>query len=85
MISCDVLCAGFGLVPNTELARLVGCVVSGTAWFVVDERQATTVSRDVFCGRRADGDWGRRACARRRRDRRRLGRNEASPSRARRS
>ena len=46
-IACDVLCAAFGLVPNTELARLLGCdVVGGTG--VVNGDQQT--SRDgVYC------------------------------------
>jgi NADPH-dependent 2,4-dienoyl-CoA reductase/sulfur reductase-like enzyme len=39
--SCDYLACGFGLVPNTELASLLGCRVSeGVA---VDDYQRTTV------------------------------------------
>ena len=28
-VDCDLLCTGYGLVPNTELARLLGCELSG--------------------------------------------------------
>lgn len=40
--SCDLLCTGYGLVPNTELARLLGCAVSDGR-VEVDEWQRTTV------------------------------------------
>jgi NADPH-dependent 2,4-dienoyl-CoA reductase/sulfur reductase-like enzyme len=40
-IACDVLCAAFGLLPNTELARLLGCAIEQGA-HVVDEHQQTT-------------------------------------------
>lgn len=40
-LACDVLCAAFGLVPNTELARLLGCTVAAGA-HVVDANQRTT-------------------------------------------
>jgi NADPH-dependent 2,4-dienoyl-CoA reductase/sulfur reductase-like enzyme len=46
-LDCDVLCAAFGLVPNTELARLLGCNVDGGV-VRIDDRQATTVP-DVYC------------------------------------
>jgi NADPH-dependent 2,4-dienoyl-CoA reductase/sulfur reductase-like enzyme len=41
-IACDVLCTGYGLVPNTELARLLGCIVteSGVA---VDDALVTSL------------------------------------------
>jgi NADPH-dependent 2,4-dienoyl-CoA reductase/sulfur reductase-like enzyme len=39
---CDVLACGFGLVPNLELPRLLGCAVDGEA-LVLDERQRTSV------------------------------------------
>ena len=55
-ISCDIVCAAFGLVPNTELARLVGCVVSDGV-VRVDDQQATTV-RDVFCAGEPTGIGG---------------------------
>ena len=48
-IECDVLCAAFGLVPNTELARLLGCVVEKSA-VVVDDRQSTNVAGVYCCG-----------------------------------
>ncbi|MFZ3247142.1 MAG: FAD/NAD(P)-binding oxidoreductase [Candidatus Acidiferrales bacterium] len=44
---CDYLACGFHLVPNTELAALLGCELR--AGFVrVDDSQQTSV-RDVFC------------------------------------
>ena len=46
---CDVLCAAFGLVPNTELARLMGCAVERGA-VVVDEKQSTSVPGVYCCG-----------------------------------
>lgn len=42
-VRADVLCTGYGLVPNTELARLLGCDVRSGA-IVVDRWQATTVA-----------------------------------------
>lgn len=41
-IDCDLLCVGYGLVPNTEVAQLLGCEVT-PAGIVVDENQQTTV------------------------------------------
>ena len=55
-IACDVLCAAFGLVPNTELARLVGCAIAGGS-VVVNERQETNRS-GVFCAGEATGIGG---------------------------
>jgi NADPH-dependent 2,4-dienoyl-CoA reductase/sulfur reductase-like enzyme len=46
-LECDVLCAAFGLVPNTELARLLGCTVDDGD-VSIDDRQATTIP-DVYC------------------------------------
>jgi hypothetical protein len=40
--ACDVLACGFGLVPNLELARLVGCGTAAGS-LVLDEEQRTTV------------------------------------------
>jgi NADPH-dependent 2,4-dienoyl-CoA reductase/sulfur reductase-like enzyme len=55
-MSCDVLCAGFGLVPNTELARLIGCSVAhGTV--EVDGRQQTS-RQSVFCAGEPTGVGG---------------------------
>jgi NADPH-dependent 2,4-dienoyl-CoA reductase/sulfur reductase-like enzyme len=39
---CDVLCAAFGLVPNVELARSIGCE-STERGVVVDALQQTTI------------------------------------------
>jgi NADPH-dependent 2,4-dienoyl-CoA reductase/sulfur reductase-like enzyme len=43
IIECDWLATGAGLVPNTELAQLIGCTLAGDA-IAVDSRQATSVS-----------------------------------------
>jgi NADPH-dependent 2,4-dienoyl-CoA reductase/sulfur reductase-like enzyme len=56
VLPCDVLCVAFGLVPNIELARLLGCeaehgVVS------VDSTQATSVA-DVYCAGETTGIGG---------------------------
>jgi NADPH-dependent 2,4-dienoyl-CoA reductase/sulfur reductase-like enzyme len=48
-LECDVLCAAFGLVPNTELARLIGCAVEDGV-VLVDERQSTTIPLVYSCG-----------------------------------
>ncbi len=45
-LECDVVCTGFGLVPNVELGRLLGCNSENGA-LVVDSRQQTNV-RDVY-------------------------------------
>jgi NADPH-dependent 2,4-dienoyl-CoA reductase/sulfur reductase-like enzyme len=55
-IACDVLCAAFGLVPNTEVAHLLGCRVEGNA-VVVDETQATSV-HGVLCAGEPTGIGG---------------------------
>jgi NADPH-dependent 2,4-dienoyl-CoA reductase/sulfur reductase-like enzyme len=44
--SADVLCTGYGLVPNTEIARLLGCELRNDA-VIVDDHQTTTVA-NVF-------------------------------------
>jgi len=41
-LPCDLLCTGYGLVPNVEMARFVGCTVTDGA-VVVDDRQGTNV------------------------------------------
>ena len=56
IVACDVLCAGFGLVPNSELARLLGCAVDERR-VVVDEHQATTVA-GVYCAGEPTGIGG---------------------------
>ena len=55
-IPCDVLCAAFGLVPNLELARLLGCSVANGA-VAVNERQETSVPL-VFCAGEPTGIGG---------------------------
>ena len=56
VMDCDVLCTGFGLVPNSELARLLGCAVDGRR-VVVDDHQATTVA-GVLCAGEPTGIGG---------------------------
>jgi D-hydroxyproline dehydrogenase subunit alpha len=55
-IACDVLCAAFGLVPSTELARLLGCQVERGA-VVVNELQETTIA-GVYCAGEPTGIGG---------------------------
>jgi NADPH-dependent 2,4-dienoyl-CoA reductase/sulfur reductase-like enzyme len=55
-IACDVLCTGFGLVPNTELPRALGCAVRGGV-VAVDADQATDVPR-VWCAGEPTGIGG---------------------------
>jgi D-hydroxyproline dehydrogenase subunit alpha len=55
-IDCDMLCVGFGLVPNTELPQQLGCaVVSGAVR--VNDRQATSVP-GVYCAGEPTGIGG---------------------------
>ncbi|HEX7117778.1 MAG TPA: FAD-dependent oxidoreductase [Longimicrobiales bacterium] len=53
---CDVLCTGYGLVPGTELAELLGCAVDAGG-VRVDGRQATTVP-GVYCAGEPTGVAG---------------------------
>ena len=46
-IPCDYLACGFHLVPNTELAQLLGCELEN-GFVKVDEFQRTTIE-NVFC------------------------------------
>ena len=55
-IQCDLLCVAFGLVGNTELARLLGCQTRGGA-VIVDDEQATSI-RGVFCAGEPTGIGG---------------------------
>ena len=55
-IACDVLCAAFGLVPNTELAQLLDCTVVGGA-VMVDERQQTSRA-GIYCAGESTGIGG---------------------------
>ncbi len=55
-IECDYLACAFGLVPNTELASLIGCnLEDGAVW--VDEMQRTTVEH-VLCAGEPTGIGG---------------------------
>lgn len=47
--ACDLLCCGYGLVPNLELARLLGCETSAGV-VRVDGRQRTTVAGVLAAG-----------------------------------
>jgi NADPH-dependent 2,4-dienoyl-CoA reductase/sulfur reductase-like enzyme len=53
---CDVLCSSYGLVPNVELARRIGCELGGNGVWV-DDDQRTTVE-GVFCAGEASGIGG---------------------------
>ena len=48
-IGCDLLAVACGLVPNTQLARLIGCETAGGA-VVVDEHQQTSCPRVYSVG-----------------------------------
>ncbi|NWF82331.1 MAG: FAD-dependent oxidoreductase [Bryobacteraceae bacterium] len=41
-IRAEALACGFGLVPNVELAQLLGCDLAGDGFVKVDEKQRTT-------------------------------------------
>jgi NADPH-dependent 2,4-dienoyl-CoA reductase/sulfur reductase-like enzyme len=53
---CDYLACGFGLVPNTELPRALGCDVHCGS-VVTDEWQQTTIE-NVYCAGEATGVGG---------------------------
>jgi thioredoxin reductase len=53
---CDLLAVGYGLVPETTLARLLGCATE-RGRVVVDERQETTVP-GLFCAGEPTGVGG---------------------------
>jgi len=55
-IACDYLACGFHLVPNTELAVLLGCETRGGA-VVVNEMQQTSVP-GVYCAGEPTGIGG---------------------------
>jgi NADPH-dependent 2,4-dienoyl-CoA reductase/sulfur reductase-like enzyme len=55
-IPCEYLACGFHLVPNIELALLLGCTVSD-GYVQVDDLQTTTVS-SVFCAGEPTGIGG---------------------------
>lgn len=56
IISCDYLAYGFGLVPNVELPRLLGCDVQD-GFVVVDEWQQTSVD-GIYCAGEPTGIGG---------------------------
>ncbi len=53
---CDLLCVGFGLVPNIQLARLLGCE-TGAGTVLVDATQATNVP-NLYCAGEPTGIGG---------------------------
>lgn len=53
---CDYLACGFGLVPNTELAALLGCALRN-GFVVVNEWQETSVT-GVYCAGEPAGIGG---------------------------
>jgi D-hydroxyproline dehydrogenase subunit alpha len=53
---CDLLACGFHLVPNTELATLVGCNLRGD-FVQVDEQQRTSVP-NIYCAGEPTGIAG---------------------------
>ena len=55
-VACDYLACGFHLVPNVELAELLGCAVEDGR-VKVDEYQQTTV-KNVYCAGEATGIGG---------------------------
>jgi len=55
-VACDYLACGFGLIPNVELARRLGCQTRAGA-VVVDDLQETSV-RGVFAAGEATGIGG---------------------------
>jgi NADPH-dependent 2,4-dienoyl-CoA reductase/sulfur reductase-like enzyme len=55
-VACDYLACGFHLVPNAELAQLLGCeTVDGAVW--VDELQRTS-RPEIYCAGEATGVGG---------------------------
>ncbi len=60
-IACERLACGFGLVPNTQLGQLLGCMVaasgSGALALAVDTWQATSVP-DVYAAGECTGFGG---------------------------
>ena len=55
-VACDLLCAAFGLVPNTEVARLLGCELTDGMVGVTAE-QHTSVD-GVYCAGEPTGIGG---------------------------
>lgn len=55
-ITCDYLACGYGLLPNTELATALGCVVEDGA-VKIDQHQRTSIP-DIFCAGESTGIGG---------------------------
>lgn len=55
-LACDYVACGFGLVPNTELAQLLGCELRG-GFVSVDDDQRTSVEH-VYCAGEPTGIGG---------------------------
>jgi D-hydroxyproline dehydrogenase subunit alpha len=55
-VACDLLCTGYGLVPATELAQLLGCAVAASG-VIVDDAQRTSVP-GVWCAGEPTGVAG---------------------------
>jgi D-hydroxyproline dehydrogenase subunit alpha len=55
-VACDYLACGFHLVPNVELAALLGCALRGSC-VAVDEFQQSSVA-DVYCVGESTGIGG---------------------------
>ncbi|HEY6928352.1 MAG TPA: FAD/NAD(P)-binding oxidoreductase [Thermoanaerobaculia bacterium] len=55
-VACDVLCCGYGLVPNLDLPMLLGCATSAGK-VVVDERQQTSQD-SIYCAGELTGIGG---------------------------
>jgi len=65
VVECDALAAGWGLLPDTGLAQMLGCALApnlGAAAVVVDAAQRTSVV-GVFAAGEATGVAGARAAA----------------------
>lgn len=58
-VECELLCTGYGLVPDTRLARLLGCATSDDddGAVVVDGAQATSIA-GVYCAGESTGVGG---------------------------
>lgn len=56
-IACERLACGFGLVPNTQLAQLLGCALDAHGAIAVDEGLQTTVA-DIYAAGECTGVGG---------------------------
>lgn len=56
VIACDMLACGFHLVPNIELAQLLGCEIDD-GFVAVDDHQQTSLP-DVYCAGEPTGIGG---------------------------